>query len=133
LAHGCDGGGQRTFADLRPPQLQRALDSGLPSRTFGGGSWTRASMDDERGGGQRATSGRLESAAVHHPAFLSSPVGDVLVTPADRGALRRPPLAKPALGVRTPHCGSPFSTTLNLVFAGHRYHSPSRVFEVPML
>jgi hypothetical protein len=119
VAHGCNRGRQRASADLRPPQVQRALDCGLPPRTLGCRNWARASMDYQRGGGQGATSGGLEGAAVRQPAFLGSPVGDELDTPADRGALGRPPLAKPPLGVRTPNRRSPLRPTGNLVFTGH--------------
>jgi hypothetical protein len=99
VAHRRDSCCQRALADFRPPQLQRAFDGGLPSRTLSRRNWARASVDDERGGGQEATLGGLEGAAVDHPAFLVSPVGDELVTPSDRGAFRRPPLAKPPLGI----------------------------------
>ena len=119
MAHRGDRGRQRAFADLSPTQLQPALDCSLTPRPLGGPNWARASVDDERGRGQCATSSGLEGAAVHHPAFLGSPVGHELVTPADGRALGRPPLAEAPLGVRTPNSRSPFGTARNLVFAGH--------------
>ena len=133
VADGRDNGGQRTLADLGPPHLQGAVDGGLAARPLGGGNGARASVDYERGRGQGATSGRLESAAVRHAALVRSPVGDERDAPADRGALRRSPLSEPPVGVRTPNRRSPLFATRNLIFVGHRCHPPSLVSRHSML